>query len=87
MLSELTTSIMWFQISAALYEICDLLRYYAGYRGNSVPTFHDNLSDPSSRAKRSSWPPSPLKIQLFLCTSQKHTAERRLGSTRSCFRH
>jgi hypothetical protein len=29
-------------------EICALLRYYATLSGSSVPTFRDNLSDPSS---------------------------------------
>jgi hypothetical protein len=30
-------------------EICALLGYYAALSGNSVPTFRDNLSVPSSR--------------------------------------
>jgi hypothetical protein len=34
---------------------CDLLGYYAVYRGNSLPTFRDKLLVPSSRVKNS-WP-------------------------------
>ena len=34
-------------------EICALLRYYAVERGNSTPTFWDNLSVPASRVKKS----------------------------------
>ena len=30
---------------------CTLLRYYAASNGDSLTTFRDNLSDPSSRAK------------------------------------
>jgi hypothetical protein len=33
-------------------EICALLGYYTALSGSSVPTFRDNLSDPSSRAKK-----------------------------------
>jgi len=33
-------------------EICTILGYYAACRGNSLPTFRDNLSGPSSRAKK-----------------------------------
>ena len=32
-------------------EICTLLVYYAAYSGNSLPTFRDNLSLPSSTVK------------------------------------
>jgi hypothetical protein len=32
-------------------ENCALLGYYAESSGNSLPTFHDNLSVPSSRVK------------------------------------
>jgi hypothetical protein len=32
-------------------EICTLLGYYTVYTGNSLPTFWDNLSFPSSRSK------------------------------------
>jgi hypothetical protein len=32
-------------------ENCALLGYYAASRGNSLPTFRDNVSVPSSRAK------------------------------------
>ena len=34
-------------------EICVLLGYYAALSGNSVPTFRDNISVPSSRVKKS----------------------------------
>ena len=34
----------------AVDEIFTLLGYYAGYIGNSLPTFRNNLSVPSSRA-------------------------------------
>ena len=34
-------------------EICALLGYYAAQSGNSVPTFRDNISVPSSRVKKS----------------------------------
>jgi hypothetical protein len=32
-------------------EICSLLGYYAAYSSNSLSTFRDNLSVPSSRVK------------------------------------
>jgi len=35
------------------YDICTILGYYAAYSGNSLPTFRDNLSVPSSRVKKS----------------------------------
>jgi len=34
-------------------EICALLGYYAAHGGNSLPTFQDNLSAPSTRVKNS----------------------------------
>jgi hypothetical protein len=34
-------------------ENCDLLGYYAASSGNSLPTFRDSLSIPSSRVKKS----------------------------------
>ena len=34
------------------YEVCALLEYYAAYSGSSLPTFRDNLSVSSSRAKK-----------------------------------
>jgi len=34
-------------------EICPLLGYYAAYSGNTLPTFPDILSVPSSRIKKS----------------------------------
>ena len=36
-------------------EICVFLGYYAASSGNSLPTFQDNLSVPSSRPKNPSW--------------------------------
>jgi len=39
-----------------ILEICALLGNFAEYRGNSLPTFRDNLSVPSSRGEISlSW--------------------------------
>jgi hypothetical protein len=35
-------------------EICALLTYYTALCGNSLPTFRDNLSVPSSTVKKSS---------------------------------
>jgi hypothetical protein len=34
-------------------EICVILGYYAAHIGNSLQTFRDNLSVPSSRVKKS----------------------------------
>ena len=34
-------------------EICAVLGYYVAYSGNSLPTFRDNVSVPSSRVKES----------------------------------
>jgi hypothetical protein len=34
-------------------EICASLGYCAAYGGNSLPTFRDNLTVPSSRVKKS----------------------------------
>jgi hypothetical protein len=34
-------------------EICDLLGYNAASSGNTLPTFRDNVSVPSSRVKKS----------------------------------
>jgi len=33
-------------------EICAFLGYFAVYSGNSLPTFRDNLTVPSSRVKQ-----------------------------------
>jgi hypothetical protein len=38
-------------------KICDLLRNYAAYSGNSLPTFRDNLSFPFSRVNSLRWGP------------------------------
>jgi len=35
------------------YEVSALLRYYAALSGNSLPTFWDSISIPSSRVKKS----------------------------------
>jgi hypothetical protein len=45
-------------------EICALLGYYAASRGNCLPTFRDNVSVPSSRAKS---PRRPLKVVPIRC--------------------
>jgi hypothetical protein len=42
-----------FNSRSHLAEICDLLGYYAALSGNSVQTFRDKLSVPSSRVKKS----------------------------------
>lgn len=34
-------------------EICALMACYAAYRGNSIPTFRDNILFPSPRFKQS----------------------------------
>jgi hypothetical protein len=34
-------------------ETCALLGYFAAYSGNSLPTFRDNLSVPSSNVNKS----------------------------------
>ena len=44
-----------------VYHICPLLWYYAAFSGNSLPTFRDKVSAPSSRDSR------PLKIALISC--------------------
>jgi len=46
-------------------EICTLLGYYAVQSHNSVPTFQDNLSVPSSRVRKSK------KIFLDLMTLEE----------------
>jgi len=46
-------------------EICCLLGYYAANSSNSLSTFRDSLSVPSSRIKKYSW---PLKMVLIDCT-------------------
>jgi hypothetical protein len=42
-----------FQRHISRTEICTLIWYYAAYSCNSLPTFRDNLSVPSSRVKKS----------------------------------
>jgi hypothetical protein len=51
-------------------EICPLLRYYATSNGNTLPTFRDNVSVPSSRVKKSnnvSWTTWSLKMGPICC--------------------
>jgi hypothetical protein len=59
-------------------EICALLGYYAAENSNPLPTFRDNVSVPSSRARTA----SPLKIGPIRCleTSVKdyHSALRNI---------
>jgi len=43
---------MW-PITPEDFKICALLTFYAVYSGNSIPTFRENLSVPSSRIKKS----------------------------------
>jgi len=42
-------------LTSKLSEICTLLRYYAAYSGNSLPTFWDNLSLLQDGEDRLSW--------------------------------
>jgi hypothetical protein len=39
-------------IAKSSCQICGLLRYYATYTSNSLPTFQDNLYVPASRVKK-----------------------------------
>jgi hypothetical protein len=49
-------------------EICALLGYYSASSGNPLPTFRDNVSVQSSRAKKSSsWNSWPLKMGPIRC--------------------
>jgi hypothetical protein len=52
-------------------EVCTLLVYYAAYSGNSLPTFGDNLSLPSSRVQGSrikELDSSPMRMRPIDCT-------------------
>jgi hypothetical protein len=57
----------WLHLIPGLNEICDLLGYYAASTSNSVPTFRDNISIPSSRVKTSNWNSWPLKMGPIGC--------------------
>jgi len=50
-------------------EICALLRYYAAYSGNFLPTFRVKLSVPSSRVEESkkTWVYRPWKMESICC--------------------
>jgi hypothetical protein len=48
-----TNSLFGFVAIFWKFEICALLQYYAACSCNSLPTFRDNLSVPSSRVKKS----------------------------------
>jgi hypothetical protein len=50
-------------------EICTLLGFYTAQKGNSVPTFRDNLTVPSSRIKQSK-----------KSADHRHTSQKHLGS-------
>ena len=41
-------------VAACVLEICAVLGYYTAYSGNSLPTFRNILSIPSSRVFRKS---------------------------------
>jgi len=41
------------ELTRSVEEICSRLVYYASCSGNSLPTFRDTLSFPSSTAKKS----------------------------------
>jgi hypothetical protein len=49
-------------------EICKLLGVYAAQNGNSVPTFRNNLSVPSSRVKQSkkTFRPDVLELPSYV---------------------
>lgn len=70
-----------FQENSAV-DISSLLVYYAAYSGNSLQTFQDNLSVPSSKAKKSPWrwdrPVVPNRRYGTLCCliSQKNISSR-----------
>jgi hypothetical protein len=57
------------------HVICFLLGYYAAYRGNSLPTFRDNLSVPSSRIKK--YKEKSLFPLVFLDYRLRHIPEER----------
>jgi len=45
----------YFNIAYIFFEICSILEYYAAYSGKYLPTFRNNLSVRSSRAKKSTF--------------------------------
>ena len=47
-------------------EICALLPYYAAFSGDSLPTFRDNLSVPSSRVKMGQTGCAELSVRNLL---------------------
>jgi hypothetical protein len=49
-------------------EICGLLGYYAASGGNTLPTFRDNVSVPSSRVEK-----SKKRFFLYFLTLEKGT--------------
>jgi hypothetical protein len=51
-------------------EICAALGYYAACSGNSLPTFRDNLSVPSSRVKKSKKNPRMIFLPLNMGTDR-----------------
>jgi len=72
-------------------EICALLVRYTAYSGNSLPTFRNNISDLSSKVKKSkswtsSWTSSPLKMGQIGCTETSvrncHSALRNVPGER-----
>jgi hypothetical protein len=60
-------------------DICSLLGYYTAQSGNSVLTFQDNLSIPSSRVKKSNLdflgpigcPETSVQNYHSMCNNQK----------------
>jgi len=53
----------------AMNEICALLGYYAAYSDNFLPTFRDNLQDPSSKVKKSKIGRQVFPKRLYVITT------------------
>jgi hypothetical protein len=70
-----------------VYENCTLLGYYVARSRNSIPTFRGNMSVTSSRVRKGSCTPGPLKtgtivcpetsVRNYHCTIRNITDERR----------
>jgi len=48
------------------YKMCALLRYYAAYTGNSLPTFRKTLSVSSSSVKKSKKEPGNIWQAVYI---------------------
>ena len=59
--------VLWWQGNSAS-DICAVLGYYSAHSGNSLPTFRDNLSIPSSMVRNlCSWKYWPLMMGPIGC--------------------